>query len=130
PASYRFARTDDYLSALVPLTRRVVYRLGTSIEHTRRKHHVHPPPSPQLFAEVCVRIVMHLNEGWADGLHLGIGDFEIWNEPDLGPAMWTGTLQDYLELYDVTARALKEHDASLRVGGPGLAHPGGELHVA
>ena len=43
--------------------------------------------------------------------------FEVWNEPDL-PAFWTGTQAEYFNLYDATARTLKEIDSRLRVGGP------------
>merc|ERR1719265_1934791 len=44
--------------------------------------------------------------------------FEVWNEPDSYPGFFNGTFEDYFHLYDVTARALKEVDARLRVGGP------------
>ena len=46
--------------------------------------------------------------------------FEVWNEPNLN-AFWTGSQQDYFELYRQTALALKTVDASLRVGGPATA---------
>jgi xylan 1,4-beta-xylosidase len=46
--------------------------------------------------------------------------FEVWNEPNL-EVFWTGTQDDYLRLYDETARALKDVDPRLRVGGPSTA---------
>jgi xylan 1,4-beta-xylosidase len=46
--------------------------------------------------------------------------FEIWNEPNLS-AFWTGTQQDYFLLYQYAAKAIKEVDASLKVGGPATA---------
>jgi xylan 1,4-beta-xylosidase len=46
--------------------------------------------------------------------------FEVWNEPNL-TAFWTGTRDDYLRLYDATARAIKRVAPSLRVGGPATA---------
>jgi hypothetical protein len=42
--------------------------------------------------------------------------FEVWNEPDI--AFWNGTQQEYFRLYDLAARAVKEVDTQLRVGGP------------
>ena len=43
--------------------------------------------------------------------------FEIWNEPDL-PFFFAGTREDYFKLYAATARAVKETDGNIRVGGP------------
>jgi xylan 1,4-beta-xylosidase len=43
--------------------------------------------------------------------------FEVWNEPNL-KAFWTGSQQDYFNLYRCTAAAIKNVDESLRVGGP------------
>lgn len=47
--------------------------------------------------------------------------FEVWNEPNL--RFWTGkpVQATYFELYDHTARALKQVDSRLRVGGPSTA---------
>ncbi len=43
--------------------------------------------------------------------------FEVWNEPDL-KTFFTGSQQDYFQLYAHTVRALKSVDEKLRVGGP------------
>ena len=43
--------------------------------------------------------------------------FEVWNEPDL-IAFFHNTQQDYFKLYEATARAVKEADPLIRVGGP------------
>ena len=46
--------------------------------------------------------------------------FEVWNEPNLD-VFWSGSKEDYLQLYGETARALKSVDPSLQVGGPSSA---------
>lgn len=46
--------------------------------------------------------------------------FEVWNEPNL-KFFYEGTQDDYFELYEHTARAVKKANASLRVGGPATA---------
>jgi xylan 1,4-beta-xylosidase len=46
--------------------------------------------------------------------------FEVWNEPNL-VVFWTGTVEEYLRLYDETAAALKGVDERLLVGGPSTA---------
>lgn len=47
--------------------------------------------------------------------------FEVWNEPNLNP-FFRGTKSQYFELYKTTARALKEIDPQLRVGGPATSN--------
>lgn len=44
--------------------------------------------------------------------------FEVWNEPDLPYVFFDGTQQDYFNLYAATARAIKEIDPGICVGGP------------
>jgi xylan 1,4-beta-xylosidase len=46
--------------------------------------------------------------------------FEVWNEPNLS-IFWSGTLEQYLRLYDESAHALKSVDGALQVGGPSSA---------
>ncbi len=44
--------------------------------------------------------------------------FEVWNEPDLPIVFWNGTRDEYFALYEATARAIKEVDPLIPVGGP------------
>jgi xylan 1,4-beta-xylosidase len=46
--------------------------------------------------------------------------FEVWNEANLD-VFWSGTRDEYLRLYDVSVRAVKEVDTQLIVGGPASA---------
>jgi xylan 1,4-beta-xylosidase len=46
--------------------------------------------------------------------------FEVWNEPNL-EAFWAGSQDDYFKLYRHAARAIKNVDPSLQVGGPATA---------
>jgi xylan 1,4-beta-xylosidase len=124
PESYRFEPTDDYLRAITNTGARIVYRLGESIEHAPRKRYVHPPADPEKWAAICAGIIRHYNEGWAGGHHFGIGYWEIWNEPENRPAMWTGTAEEYFRLYSITARAIKQRWPTLKVGGPALGYQG------
>jgi xylan 1,4-beta-xylosidase len=43
--------------------------------------------------------------------------FEVWNEPDL-PFFWTGSQQQYFDMYKATAVAIKSVDPQIKVGGP------------
>lgn len=124
PSSYDFKRTDQYISAILATGAQIVFRLGESIEHTPDKRHVHPPPDPAKWAAICLGIVRHYNEGWANGFHHNIRYWEIWNEPENRPAMWTGTDDDFFQLYKITARILKSRYPNLKIGGPGVGNSG------
>ncbi len=47
--------------------------------------------------------------------------FEVWNEPNLR-FFFDGTMEDYFHLYEITARAVKEVNDSLKVGGPATSN--------
>jgi len=124
PGSYDFTRTDDYIQSIIDVGSEIVFRLGESIEHSKRKYHVHPPTDADKWAAVCVGIVRHYNEGWAGGFHHKIRYWEIWNEPENRPAMWTGTDEQYYELYTTTAKAIKSRFPDVLVGGPAVGYAG------
>jgi xylan 1,4-beta-xylosidase len=47
--------------------------------------------------------------------------FEVWNEPNLKDAFWSGDQAEYFKLYDAAVRAVKSVSAEYRVGGPATA---------
>ena len=124
PASYDFAYTDVLLSAMSAKGIKPFYRLGTTIEnfHKIKAYHIFPPKDYAKWARICEHIVLHYNEGWADGFHMDIEYWEIWNEPDnernpLDNACWRGTKEDYYELYRVASIHLKSKFPHLKIGG-------------
>ena len=48
--------------------------------------------------------------------------FEVWNEPDLPVAFWNGTRDEYFQLYEATALAIKAVDPAIQVGGPATSN--------
>ena len=124
PGSYDFRLTDEYIAAVRQTGAEPVYRLGESIEHTTVKRYVHPPADMEKWAAVCLGIIRHYNEGWAEGFHHKIRYWEIWNEPENRPVMWSGTDDDYLRLYRIAALAIKKQFPALKVGGPALGTSG------
>jgi xylan 1,4-beta-xylosidase len=124
PESYDFAGTDDYIHSIVDEGSGVLFRLGESIELTRTQRHVHPPQDPEKWASVCRGIVRHYNRGWAKGFHYNIRQWEIWNEPDNRPQMWTGSDVDYYRLYATAAKAIKHEFPDVLIGGPGASNSG------
>ena len=124
PASYDFRATDEYIAGVRATGAEVIYRLGESIEHQTLKRHVHPPRNPARWAAACAGIVRHYNEGWAGGFRYGIRYWEIWNEPENRPVMWTGTDAQFLEVYRQTARTLRNEFPTVKIGGPGFGYYG------
>ena len=47
--------------------------------------------------------------------------FEVWNEPNV-PIFWSGSFDDYLDLYRATSEAAVESGFPLRLGGPTIAY--------
>ncbi len=50
--------------------------------------------------------------------------WEVWNEPDIG--YWQGTPEEYYQLYDYSADAVKRALPSIRIGGPTSTGPGSD----
>ena len=46
--------------------------------------------------------------------------FDVWNKPDIG-AFWSGSEEDYYNLYEISYRVIKEINKSIKVGGPAIA---------
>ena len=119
PANYNFTLTDEYLKAIDECGTKIIYRLGATIEHQPVKVHAVPPADYLKWARVCEHIIRHYNEGWANGLHLGVEYWEIWNEPELGGHQcWTGTPEEYCRFYITVVTYLKEKFPRLKFGGP------------
>ena len=128
PESYDFACTDEYLKCCVLAGTKIFFRLGHRIEHEVKRYGTLPPKDLKKWAIVCEHIIRHYNEGWANGFNFNIEYWEIWNEPDLHwntgiqSPTWSGTREEYFELYHITATHLKSCFPHLKIGGPALAY--------
>ncbi len=83
----------------------------------RYQANISPPADMDEWVDLVSAFVDHLIDRY------GIEEvqqwyFEVWNEPDLKDVFWTGTQQDYFELYGHTANAIKAIHPDLKVGGP------------
>lgn len=136
PAAYDFAITDQLITRMVESGTQPFYRLGQSIEHQIKKYGIYPPANFLKWAKICEHVIMHYNEGWADGFHYGIEYWEIWNEADLDsdgrwktdPRTWAGPIEQFYAFYGAAAKYLKSRFPVLKIGGPAFADP--EKHTA
>ncbi len=128
PESYDFACTDESILVTLDAGTQTFFRLGQTIEHHIKKHHTLPPVDFKKWAVICEHIIRHYNEGWANGYHLNIEYWEIWNEPDLDPddsdnkRTWGGTKAQFFDLYEIASKHLKKCFPHLKIGGPALAY--------
>ena len=128
PDNYYFIQTDDYIRAIRSSGSDVLFRLGTSIEHTLNNYFAFPPEDYEKWSDICINIIRHYNEGWGNGFSWNIRHWEIWNEPDITKKMWNSSMEEYCRLYETAARRIKARFPHLKIGGPVLARvrPGTE----
>ncbi len=128
PSSYDFVLTDEYMRVITHGGSEPFFRLGSKIEHWKKKYNTLPPKDFHKWAVICEHIIRHYTEGWADGPSMKITYWEIWNEPDLDPddsknkRTWGGTKAQFFDLYEIAAKHLKSCFPHLKIGGPALAH--------
>lgn len=80
----------------------------------------YPPNNFAKWDELIYRFVQHLASKYGSD-RVEHWRFEVWNEPDI--AYWHGTPEQYDELYDHTAAALKRALPDGQVGGPASTSP-------
>ncbi|MFC5927085.1 GH39 family glycosyl hydrolase [Micromonospora vulcania] len=122
-----FAGIDAVLDALAPTGLRPVLELSfTPRALARDPSRVvtdagvsSPPRDWDRWANLVGDLVRHLRHRVGDA-ELRRWAVEVWNEPDLD-CFWTGSRDDYLRMYDVTARAVRAACPGLPVGGPATA---------
>jgi xylan 1,4-beta-xylosidase len=81
---------------------------------------ISPPRDWDRWADLVTDLTAHLVERYGRQELRDEWSFEVWNEANLD-VFWSGTEEEYLRLYDVTVRAVREVDPHLVVGGPGSA---------
>jgi xylan 1,4-beta-xylosidase len=81
---------------------------------------VTPPKDHDKWGALVKNIVQHWTDRYGEE-EVKTWYFEVWNEPNLKPGFWTGTMQDYFKLYQYSAKAVKSVNPDYRIGGPGTA---------
>ena len=127
PNSYDFACTDLYMKQIIDSGAKPFFRLGSRIEHEVKKYNTFPPKDFQKWAEICEHIIAHYTEGWANGFNYQMEYWEIWAEPDLdiheekNKRLWQGTEEEFVDLFTLAAKHLKNRFPHLKIGGPASA---------
>ena len=124
PANYYFYNTDASIKSSVAVCDKVMIRLGAPREYFAPLHSK-VADDREKFAAICCNIIRHINDGWAKGMHAGVKYFEIWNRAD-DIKCWQKSYEEYYQLYEVCARAIKKLHPRLKVGGPAAADCSGD----
>lgn len=110
--------SDTVFSALQAAGYEPYFRIGDSYSNVN-------PPSGDTeranWAGAAVEVLRHYREGQWSGFKSAFNYVEIGNEPD-NATFWPkpATLQDFLKLYDLTAKNLRAAFPTLKIGGPGF----------
>lgn len=75
----------------------------------------------KLWEELVYQYVKHVN---IDRKY-GVKYWEVWNEPNL-QSFWSGTKEQYFELYAATVRGALRADPTIKIGGGGFAMSAGQ----
>lgn len=76
---------------------------------------VTPPADWLRWHKLVADLAQHVIERYGAAEVRSRWAFQVWHDGDLA-ACWEGTTEEYLRLYDITARAIKATDRTLRVG--------------
>jgi hypothetical protein len=127
PDNYDFTIADRFVASTIGVTD-VIGRFGFSKGNVSIEgcDWANPPP-PLAFAAICGNIVAHFNHGWHwdettwGPWHAGwrIDRWSLWNEPyyNVTPmGWWTGTPEDYAELYEAVVSEVKTVDPTVAIG--------------
>jgi xylan 1,4-beta-xylosidase len=87
----------------------------------------YPPNDYHKWGELVYQWVRHSVEKYGKD-QVASWYWEVWNEPDI--SYWHGTPEEYDELYDYAAAAVKRALPSARVGGPATTGPSGAKAAA
>lgn len=115
--SYHFDATDRVISAIRAIGADVYFHIGRSFGAAGVDAR---PIDDAKFITILKHVAMHYNKGWDHGMHSAVKYWAIWTEPEF-PEFWSKTPDALFELYRKAAVALKEVDASSKVGGIGKA---------
>lgn len=83
------------------------------------KMNITPPKDMRLWYDLVYNFTKHVADRYGNE-EVSTWFFEVWNEPNIA-CFWTGTKEEYFELYKNSANAIKAVCPDFKVGGPATA---------
>ena len=118
PASYNFEATDTWVRQTRSLGADILFTIASEIPGNKK-----PVQDLEKYEQVVEHIVRHYTCGWGDGFENAVTHWEFGDQPDFGTLHFSGSPDQFYEMYAAAARAVKRVDAGLKVGGPCVAFP-------
>ena len=87
----------------------------------------YPPKDYNKWSELVFQFVHHLRDRYGEA-ELKTWMWEVWNEPDID--YWKGTPEEFFQLYDFSADAVRRALPGARIGGPDTTGPGSPKAIA
>ncbi len=84
---------------------------------------VSPPKDWERWYDLVRGLTQHVVDRYGIDEVVEHWSFEVWNEANL-EVFWSGTPDEWMKMYDVSAAAVRSVDARLKVGGPSSAAAG------
>ncbi|HKL85791.1 MAG TPA: hypothetical protein VJ861_05630 [Treponemataceae bacterium] len=122
---YNFTYLDRIIDSYIEHDIRPFLELGFMPEKLKSgeqtvfywKGNVTPPQSYEKWADLIKNTLTHLIERYGRE-EVITWPIEVWNEPNI--SFWAGTMEEYFKLYDYSAKAAKQVDSRIQVGGPAI----------
>ena len=115
--SYDFTKFDAYLAAIAAANMRPIMELSfmpTALASAGNSRN--PPKDYAAYTDLIKAVVQHaVDKFGADDV--GKWYWEVWNEPNYS-GFWTGTMDDYLKLYDAAVAGATAALPNIIIGGP------------
>ena len=89
----------------------------TAFFYNGHQMNITPPKDYNKWRDLVTALVQHMETRYGAAEIRKNWSFEIWNEPNLG-SFFTGTIQDYLKMYDYASEGVRLADSLCEVGGP------------
>ena len=118
PASYNFEATDIWVRQTRALGADVLFTIASEIPRNKQ-----PVEDLAKYEQVVEHIARHYVQGWADGFENAVTYWEFGDQPDFGTLHFSGSPEQFYEMYAAAARAVKRVGSELKFGGPCVAFP-------
>ena len=128
---YNFQYIDDLYDSLLDIGIRPIVELAfmpsdmaSELSSHRQfwwKANINPPADYDKWYELVYRLTKHFEERYGAN-EVKKWYFEVWNEPNLHNAFWSGGKSRYMKLYEYSVKAVKAVNGEYKVGGPATSN--------